>query len=104
MGAFFFGKDLRTLSCSTLMNTTITAGTTVTITKGCKARGIKKGRALVVSVTPMGADYGHFVRVVLAYHGSNYVFSARHINRLSDPEVNLNDGNPTHTIKIKAKS
>lgn len=79
---------------------TIIEGQTVTITKGCKARGIKKGRALVVSITELGADYGHSVKVVLAYNGKNYAFFARHVNRLSDPEVNLNDGDPTHAIKV----
>ena len=96
-------KDFHNLGCSTLMNTTkIIEGATVKITKGCKARDIDKGRALVVSVKEMGPEYSHTVRIVLGYKGRNVAFYARHINRLSDAEVNLNDGNPSHTIKVRA--
>ncbi len=28
-------------------------------------------------------------------------FSARHVNRLSDPIVRMNDGNPLHTIEVR---
>lgn len=82
---------------------TIIAGTVVTIAKGCKARSVTKGtRAHVNSVTALGADYGHAVRVVLAFGGGTRVLSfyARHANRLADPIVRLNDGNPLHVIEV----
>lgn len=82
---------------------TIIAGTTVTIAKGCKARFLSKGtRAIVRDVTPLGADYGHVVRVVLALDSPTRLiaFYARHQNRLSDTIVSLNDGNPLHRIEI----
>ena len=87
------------------MNTTkkITGGSSVTILKGCQAREIAKGTATVKELTELGSEYGHSVRVVLTYKGRNIVLFARHLNRLGDPQVNLNTGNPLHTIKICLK-
>lgn len=85
----------------------ITAGTKVRIEKGCKAREVPKGlSATVESVTNLGADYGHSVRVVLKFRngfiaGKTLVLYARHENRLSDALINLNDGNPLHKIVVK---
>jgi hypothetical protein len=97
------------------MNTTPTAatiealavGTRVQLVKGCKARGLDKGiTARVQSVTELGADYGHSVKVVLQPLNGfqttrTFGFYARHINRLSDVIVRLNDGNPSHTIEVR---
>lgn len=68
--------------------------------------GITKGITMVVKeITPMGPDYSHTVRVVLwamngFEAGKSFGFWARHMNRLSDTVVRLNDGNPTHTIEV----
>ena len=82
----------------------------VKIEKGCKARGIDKGcSAQVTAIEPMGADYGHCVRVTLMMlngfkSGKTVSFYARHINRLSDIFIRMNDGNPSHVIEIKRAS
>lgn len=103
---------VRTIS---LMNTTplaatieaLTVGMRVQLVKGCKARGLDKGiSARIQSVTELGADYGHEVKVVLqplnGFQASkNFAFYARHITRLSDAIVRLNDGNPSHTIEVR---
>lgn len=85
----------------------LTVGARVQLVKGCKARGLDKGiSARVQSVTELGADYGHNVKVVLQpLNGfqttKTFAFYARHINRLSDVIVRLNDGNPSHTIEVR---
>jgi len=82
--------------------TAITVGTKVRIEKGCKAREVTKGATAVVSaVREMGAEHGHFVAVSLKLRSKTVTFYARHINRLSDSLVNLNDGNPLHKIQIR---
>ena len=79
----------------------------VVITKGCKARGVTKGATAVVkAVEPLGADYGHSVKITLWFQnsflaGKTFSFFARHPNRLSDPIVGMNDGNPTHKIEVR---
>lgn len=84
------------------MNTPITAGMTVTIAKGCKARDVVKGyKAKIVKIQEMGADYGHTVKVVLEYRGRILGFSVRHKNRLSDDCIRMHDGNPLHNIEVK---
>lgn len=88
----------------------ITNGARIVIEKGCKARGIAAHTsAVVISVTALGADYNHSVKVVFKMlngfsAGKTFGFYARHSNRLADLLVNLNDGNPTHTIKVRAIS
>lgn len=85
----------------------ITKGCTVIITKGCRPRNIDKNvLAEVVAVVELGADYGHSIKLYLRLlNGFNAremrVLYARHRNRLADPIVNLNDGNPLHTVKIR---
>jgi hypothetical protein len=85
----------------------LTAGTRVKIDKGCKARGIDKGTtALVTAITPMGADYSHCVRVTFTMingfkAGKAFSFYVRHMNRLSDTFIRMNDGNPSHAIEIR---
>jgi hypothetical protein len=82
-------------------------GDRVRVEKGCAAREVAKNTsAKVVSITPMGADYGHTVKVVLYMlngrkSGKTLAFVARHINRLSDTFVSMNDGNPSHRIEIR---
>jgi hypothetical protein len=84
----------------------ITIGTRVRVEAGCKAREVAKNcSAVVVAVTEMGADYGHCVRVTLEMRngfkaGQRVSFYARHINRLTDHVISLNDGNPSHKIQI----
>jgi hypothetical protein len=92
------------------MNTTtiptLTPGTRVRIEKGCKARDVVKGtRAIVTAVEAMGADYSHSVRVTFKFlnsfkAGESMSFYARSVNRLRDPIVRMNDGNPTNTIEM----
>lgn len=84
------------------MNTSskVTVGSSVKILKGCKARDIAKGSAKIHDVIELGAEYGGGVRVLLDYKGRLIAFYARHPNRLADAQVNLNDGNPLHNIKI----
>jgi hypothetical protein len=84
----------------------LTPGNRVTIAKGCKAREVNKGvTALVKSVTPLGPEYSHQVRVTIQLlngflAGRNLSFYARHPNRLSDAVVRMNDGNPLHVIEV----
>jgi len=85
----------------------LTVGTKVRIEKGCKALDVAKNTtATVVGVHQDGPDYGHTVTVVLQFRngflaGKKRGFTARHKNRLSDPLINLNDGNPLHRIQIR---
>lgn len=82
----------------------IVEGQVVVVTKGCKARDIQKGsRGQVVAVTEMGVEYGHNVEVVLDFGVRKVAFFARHVNRLSDAVVRLNDGNPLHVIEVQRK-
>lgn len=89
------------------MNTTITpsapltTGTRVVIAKGCAARGVVKGSRATVVVTPLGKEYGYSVKVTLTFDGGRVLsFFARHPNRLSDPVIRMNDGNPFHIIEV----
>lgn len=85
----------------------VTIGTKVRVLKGCKPRGIAAHTtARVTAVRPLGAEFGHSVAVSLQMlngfkSGTTVTFYARHINRLSDPTTNLNDGNPLHKVVIQ---
>lgn len=85
----------------------IAVGTKVVIAAGCKALDINKNvTAKVVAIQELGAEGGHFVKVTLQFlngfqAGKSRSLYARHINRLSDPIVNLNDGNPCHKVQIR---
>lgn len=82
--------------------TPIVDGQAVIVTKGCSAREIRKGlRGKVGFIKMMGAEYGHNVKVVLDFGVRRVAFYARHVNRLSDDTIRLNDGNPLHVIEIK---
>lgn len=91
-------------------NNPIAVGSIVRIEKGCKARGVDKGTsARIDAIESLGADYSYSVRVVLKFvngfkAGKTVTFFARHINRLSDTIINLNDGNPSNTIQLLRKS
>jgi len=105
------------LRCTTRMTTlipevvtpvrNITVGTKVRIEKGCKARDVaKNSTATVKKITEMGPEFGYSVAVSLQFRnsflaGKTLVFYARHINRLDDDIVNLNDGRPEHKIQIR---
>lgn len=81
----------------------ITTGTNVKILKGCNARNVAKGTTWHVrEVQVMGAEHSHQARVVLTRGPRVLTFWARHINRLSDPTVRMNDGSPSYTIEVKA--
>jgi hypothetical protein len=80
----------------------IEKGDTIQVYKGCRALDILVGvLGTVTEVIPMGSDYSHSVKVVLVIAGKPRVLFARHINRLSDPIVNLNNGNPYNKVQIR---
>lgn len=95
------------MSTSTLP--AITTNDRLTIVKGCKARGMDKGVTVqVTKIEPMGADYSHFVKVVMVpvngfKAGTAIVFYARHVNRLADAVIRMNDGNPSHVIEVRRR-
>lgn len=99
------------MSISTITETatyeTVTIGSRLVVTKGCKARGIDKGVTIrVIGVEALGAEYGHSVKVRFQLvngfkSGQNFAFFARHANRLADPIVRMNDGNPSHVIEVR---
>ena len=85
----------------------VTVNTRVRVLKGCKARDINKGTTWqVTEVKPLGAEYSHSVAVLLTrlngFGPKTITLYARHPNRLSDAVLNLNDGNPLHTVQIRA--
>ncbi len=85
----------------------IAVGSRVQILKGCKARDLNKGTSWqVTEVRPLGADYSHSVAVRLSrlngFGPNTITLYARHPNRLADAVLNLNDGNPTHTVQVRA--
>jgi hypothetical protein len=76
--------------------------TKLEVIKGCSSLEIKKGAiAQVVSVTELGADYSHTVKLVLQFPGRKVVLYARHINRVREKTFNLNNGNPLKKIMVK---
>lgn len=90
-------------------NTALTAGTKIVIAKGCNARQVAKGtKAVVSAVVALGAEYGHMVKVVIAFPAArmglperNIAFYVRHTNRLADAVIGMNDGNPSHRIEVR---
>jgi hypothetical protein len=84
----------------------LSVGDRVKLVKGTKARGLDKGITVrIEAVEQLGADYSHAVKVVIKplngfKAGSLLAFFVRHRNRLSDPVVRMNDGNPSHTIEV----
>lgn len=84
----------------------LVAGTRIKVVKGCRKLEIVKGVFATVKETQLlGADYSHQVRVSFqvmnGFHsGKTFVLYARHENRLSDPVVRMNNGNPAHMIEV----
>jgi hypothetical protein len=99
---------MTTTTTTTTTQNTIIAGSTVRVSKGCKAFGITKGTLFtVVEVQPMGAEYGHTVRVTFKvkmgsglYGRDSFSLYARHINRLSDPFTRFSSDDPTKNIEV----
>jgi len=80
---------------------TVKTGDYVRVIKGNRTLGVIKNDTLrVETVTPLGGEYGHSVRLVLGTKTKRLVLFARHWNRLADPIINLNTGNPLVTVKI----
>ena len=80
----------------------LTTNSMVRVVKGNVARDITKHSLWAVnSITNLGADYSHSVKVVLRRGNRVVSFYARHQNRLADTVVNLNDGNPLHKIQVR---
>jgi hypothetical protein len=85
----------------------ITVGSKVKVTNGCRALGITKGStAKVETVVELGPDYSYSVKVGLRFlnsykAGTMICLVTRHINRLSDPWTNLNNGDPYKKITIQ---
>lgn len=81
-------------------------GSVVSVEKGSTKIGIAAYAILQVeSVTPLGADYSHSVKVVLSrLNGTakpRTTLYARHVNRLSDQFVTLGDGSGVNKIVVK---
>ena len=89
---------------------TVVVGARLLITKGCAARALPKNVTVrVLSVEELGSDYGHSVKVRIQpvngfKSGQTFSFYARHINRLADSTVRMNDGNPSHVIEVRRAS
>jgi hypothetical protein len=78
------------------------SGMSVKVEKGCANRGVKKGMTLKVeSVTELGPDYSHMVKVLLSVQGRLIAFYARHPNRLADVMVSMNTGRPEDRIVVR---
>ena len=83
------------------MENTIKAGTQVKVVSGNRYLGLAKGAILTITeVIPLGADFSHQVKVRFTHRGIKGSLAARHINRLSDPVLNLNNGDPTRKIQV----
>lgn len=81
----------------------IAIGSKIVIEKGCRDRNIAAHqKATVHVIQELGREYSHQVGVTMSFvNGRTVTFYARHRNRLADPIVNLNDGNPMHTLKVR---
>lgn len=78
---------------------TIERNDTVKITKGCRAYDIHanaSGKVLDVVVLDRKE-----VKLLLSINGKTHAFFVRHENRLSDPTVRMNKGDPTRTVEIR---
>lgn len=86
-----------------MMANTLTVGAKAEVLKGCNARVLRRREIITITkIESLGADFSHQVKVVFTTNGvRTLTFYARHINRLSDDAINLNDGNPLHKITIK---
>jgi hypothetical protein len=90
-----------------MTNERIKPGDRLRVEQGCKPLGLDKGiTCRVESITELGADYSHAVKVVLRplngfKAGRQLGFYARHVNRLADDHIRLNDGNPSHKLLLR---
>lgn len=95
------------MDTTTATHPPIAPGVRVKLVKGCQARGLDKGISVQIkAVEPLGAEYSYSVKVTFVpvngfKAGRTFIFFARHINRLSDASIRLNDGMPSHTIEIQ---
>lgn len=87
----------------------IQIGDRVLVEKGCRTLGISKGvTAKVEDVKLLGAEYSHFVRVVLRVTnglaaGKVFSLNARHENRLADEMVRLRGSRPELFIEVRKR-
>ena len=72
------------------------------VVNGSRALGIPAHSNLYnVEVTPLGPDYGHQVKVSFVHNGTQRTLYARHMNRVNEPEFNMNSGNPLKKIRVR---
>jgi len=83
------------------MNTILTTiPATMTVSKGCAAKGISKGeRAREITVTFV-PEYGY--RVTFKILGRFYVMWAASAARLQEGKFSLNTGDPTKRVVLEA--
>lgn len=83
------------------MNNTTTQPKILRVLAGNRRIGFRKHQRLsVLSVEPMGADYGHMVRVRVRHGNTSRLLWARHINRLGDVSFNLGNGTGVDRIRV----
>lgn len=80
----------------------IQTGDLVKVVKGCKARDVSiRSSWLVETITTFEGSPRLLLRQMNTPGVRRLAWYARHVNRLSDPVVNLNDGNPFHKIQVR---
>lgn len=84
---------------TTASNSALTINTQVRILKGCENREIRKGQLAKVLEVKEGERRSASVLFEFM-SGRKVRFYVQHVNRLSDTEVSLNDGNPCHRIVV----
>lgn len=100
-------ESVDTAPLISILTPMITENSKAIITKGCAALNLTKGVTVhVKSVTELGPDYGHNVRLVLQVlngfsAGKTVSLYARHKNRLADADTRLNNGDPTKVVIIR---
>ena len=81
-------------------------GDYLTVVAGCRALGINKhAKAVIREIKELGAEFSHFVsvQIQLVHGGKVCTLTARHINRLSDPEFNLAGNMPERKIRVRRR-
>lgn len=85
---------------TTTTTAALTINTSVRIFKGCDGRGIRKNEKARVVEVKVGER--NSASVLLEFGSGRRVrFYVQHVNRLSDYEVGMNDGNPCHRIVVR---
>jgi hypothetical protein len=89
----------------------ITTNSKVIVTKGSRSLLVDKGvSAQIQAIQPLGAEYGHKVRVTFKFlngfkSGKVVTYYARHSNRLADTIIRFNNGDdPTNYFEVKIKT